>query len=128
MRLFTARGEEGCGGGLAVMPRPYRPTLSLALVFDNTDCARRLRAGGGDSRGEEGVPKSGLVKVTPGELGERDPSLLLIPPLPLLDGVVVVEELSERNCSWLVARTSWTLAAQSSRSYNLCNNSLNVNG
>ena len=101
------------------------PTLSLAFVFD-IDCARRLRTGG-DSRGDEGVPKSGLVKVTPGELGERCAPSLLIPPLPLpdlLDGV----ELSERNCSWLIARTSWTLTAQSSRSYNLCNNSLNVNG
>lgn len=109
-------------------PGPDRLTLSLALVFD-IDCARRLRASG-DSRGDdEGVPKSGLVKVTPGELGERCAPSLLIPPLPpllpdLLDGV----ELSDRNCSWLVARTSWTLAAQSSRSYNLCNSSLNVNG
>jgi hypothetical protein len=106
-------------------PGPDRLTLSLALIFD-IDCTRRLRASG-DSRGDEGMAKSGLVKVTPGELGERGaPSLLILPlPLPdLLDGV----ELSERNCSWLVARTCWTLAAQSSRSYNLCNNSLNVNG
>ena len=108
---------------LGAGPGPDRLTLSLTLIFD-IDCARRLRASG-DSKGDEGVPKSGLVKVTPGELGERGaPSLLLLLPPDLLDGV----ELSERNCSWLVARTSWTLAAQSSRSYNLCNNSLNVNG
>lgn len=106
------------------MPGPERLALSLTLVFD-IDCARRLRAGGDSRGGDEGVPKSGLVKVTPGEMG--DPSLIIPPPLllQLLDGGV---ELSERNCSWLVARTSWTLAAQSSRSYNLCNNSLNVNG
>ena len=104
------------------MPGPDRVVMSLFFV--DTDCARRcLRVGGGDSRGDDGaaVPKSELVKVTPGgvELDER------APPLLLLSGGA---DSSERNCSWLAARTSWTLAAQSSRSYSLCNNSLNVNG
>jgi hypothetical protein len=72
MRFFTAR--EGCkgGGDLGVMPGPDRVVMmvSLALVLD-MDCARRLRAGGGDSGGDEAVPKSELVNVTTfGELGK----------------------------------------------------------
>jgi len=126
MRFFTAR--EGCGGLGAILVPDRVAAMSFALVFD-IDCARRLRASG-DSKGDEGVPKSGLVNVTPGELGERGPSLLLTlpPPLSLLLLLLAGVELSERNCSWLAARTPWTLAAQSSRSYNLCSNNLNVNG
>ena len=115
MCFITAR--EGCEG-LGIMPAPGRVAMSSTLIF-NMDCARCLRARG-DSDGGEAVPRGGLVKVTPGELGERAPLL----QLPLLAGV----ELSERNCSWLVARTSWTFAAQSSKPYILCSNNLNVNG
>lgn len=95
MRFFTAR--EGCGGlGVVPEPGPDRVAMSLALVFDMDD-ARRPRAGG-DPGGDEAVPKSELVKVTPGELGERAWPLPPSPPppLPLLAAGV---ELSGRYCS-----------------------------
>ena len=123
------------------------PALAASLpafVLD-VDCARRLRAEGDSSDGGDAGPKSELEKV--GDTGEQGtlPPLALLPLpvtvlrlLPLLLVVLslllllpVGEEvaaLSERNCSWLAARTSWTLAAQSSRSYSLCSSSLNVNG
>ena len=111
------------------------PASLFAFVFD-VDCARRLRAEGdsSDVGGDDARPKSEPEKVVPGDTGEQGtpPPPLVLPPLPvllllvlLLVGEVV---LSERNCSWLAARTSWTLAAQSSRSYSLCSSNLNVNG
>ena len=125
-------------------PPPHRvnteptPASLLAFVFD-VDCARRLRAEGdsSDFGGDEAGPKSEPEKVVPGDTGEQGtlPPLLAVLPVLLLLVLLLsllpvgeVMALSERNCSWLAARTPWTLAAQSSRSYNLCSSSLNVNG
>ena len=104
--------------------------VSLPVLVLDEDCARHLRVdvvvNGGDSRGDGG-PKSEPEKVVrAGEPGEHGPPRLSL-SLSWAGGGGGVS-LSERNCSWLAARTSCTLAAQSSRSYSLCSSSLNVNG
>ena len=91
-----------------------------------TDCVRRLRVGdSGSEGGGGGVPKIKAEKVT-GDLGELGELLLSLSEN--VSQVTEGEESRERNCSWLLARTSLTLVAQSSRPYSLCSSNLNVNG
>jgi len=138
MRFFTAR--EGCEGFGVPIPVPDRAVVaamvvvaSLAFVLD-ADSTRLLRGGGGgDSTCGSVVPKTKPEKVALlGDPHERAALSLLPLGLVLVLALVLLppgaEESSERNVSWLAARTSRTLAAQSSRSYNLCSNNLNVNG
>jgi len=136
MRFFTAREDcEGLGVPVPI-PVPDRVVAaemvvvmaSLVFVLD-PDSTRRLRGGGGgDSMCGCAVPKTKPEKVALGDPHERAALPLLALELALALVLAGAEELSERNVSWLAARTSRTLAAQSSRSYNLCSNSLNVNG